>query len=284
MDYYRLTTLTDEFNISLDRLRYGVENGAIPVSLFLSQTSIVYGYFSKTGFVGQGAALYEGIISLFRKEALTLLSDKSIKIDRFILRQINKLTRESHTYPFITPLPNKVFAGWEETESSATRALALVAYCYPTENQSASSMVSQSLQGLPSVLDKPELRQFTQSLSSRPAWYFDMPKVEVNRDNICFLAEDLKKADLFSSGKRGESLLNIMVKELINAYPSKGGAALWKLVTDELWLESSPFESTNIVIDIEKGKLTWRNQKEEDSTITKASFENLVSKIKKSKK
>jgi uncharacterized protein YcfL len=47
-----------------------------------------------------------------------------------------------------------VFTGWEETTTSKNNVTAQACYCYPSEKQSTSSMLSNTLQCLASVQNK----------------------------------------------------------------------------------------------------------------------------------
>lgn len=133
MEYYRLQTLSEEFNLPLNKIRYYAEQKQLDISFFCTKQKFIYGHWKTKGFVGKGILEYEGVLTLSFENAMKLFRDGSIKVNDAELRQVEKARQVSTTYPFKEKAPNTFLYRWRSVELEDITPVTLPVRCIPTE-------------------------------------------------------------------------------------------------------------------------------------------------------
>ena len=239
MEYFRLHTLSAEFNLQLDKIRYYVEQKLLDISFFCARQKFIYGHWKTKGFVGKGILDYEGVLSLNFEDALKLFRDGSIIVHNAELRQIEKARQVSTTYPFKDKTPNTFLYRWRKVELEDITPVTLPVRCIPTELDLPDTKANFG--------NNTELNNLSNKLGSLIK--FQSEGSHLNVEDLCIYKDDLvrlmKNAELShdetqsqpsteedkeedSIGPHHKVFLNTM-----KANRQLGAAALWKVLCED---------------------------------------------------
>ena len=239
MEYYRLQTLNEDFNLPFDKIRYYVEQKQLDISFFCARQKFIYGHWKTKGFVGKGILDYEGVLTLSFENAMKLFKDGSIKVNDAELRQVEKARQVSTTYPFKEKAPNTFLYRWRRVELEDITPVTLPVRFIPTELNLPDTKANLG--------NNTELINLSNKLGSLIR--FQSKGLYLCVDDICIYKDDLvrlmEKAKLSQDGAIPQSSAEELQEEnsidphhkvFLNAMRANrqlGAASLWKVLCED---------------------------------------------------
>lgn len=239
MEYYRLQTLNEDFNLPFDKIRYYVEQKQLDISFFCARQKFIYGHWKTKGFVGKGILDYEGILTLNFEDAMKLFRDGSIIVHDAELRQVEKASQISTTYPFKEKPPNTFLYRWRKVELEDITPVTLPVRFIPTELNLPDTKANLG--------NNTELINLSNKLGSLIR--FQSKGLYLCVDDICIYKDDLvrlmEKAKLSQDGAIPQSSAEELQEEnsidphhkvFLNAMRANrqlGAASLWKVLCED---------------------------------------------------
>ena len=111
--YYRLSELNRTFGLSLENLRYMVENDQIRLLFKTARAKYLIGLLgAQNQFSGFGSAYYSGFISITKADQLTLITKNKVHCSKMWLLQESDIKRLDDDYPYKLSPPNQYIQEW----------------------------------------------------------------------------------------------------------------------------------------------------------------------------
>jgi hypothetical protein len=295
MEYYRPQELESKFSLTIEALRRLIEQDKVSVAVFSTSTKFIYG-FQKSRFHGSGICSYEGLVGLYRHDALQLLQSGKARISRGALLEPEKAKILSTDYPFQTKLPNTFVHTWNAASFKGAKVKSVDVKKYPFESKGIASVFNDAIKG--SKLLDLEIDERSASTLSR----FDNYQLTSDSDiyvlpDICVTADELYRAGVidepptpesmtkedYKVGKRSNELHELLFKILQHTDEKLSAKQCEKILASEAKLADSEreFDTAAILRDVSESELAWVSSRGNYQTFQLSSLGTTLSKLKK---
>lgn len=293
MDYYRPQELESKFNLTIEALRRLVEQDKVSVAIFSTSSKYVYG-FQKNHFHGSGVCNYEGLIGLYRHDALQLLQSGKARVSRGVLLEPEKAKILSTDYPFKTQVPNSFLHSWNAASFKGAKVKSVDVKKYPFESKSIASIIKDARVAAKS----PDL-EISERLTSTS---YDNYQLTSDSDiyklpDICVTADELYRAGVidepptlkamtkedYDVGKRSNELHELLFKILQHTNKKLPAKQCEKILVSEAQLADSEreFDTAAILRDVSESELAWVSSRGNYQTFQLSSLGTTLSKLRK---
>lgn len=274
--YYRLAELERSFGLSLENLRYLVENDQLHLIFKKPSEKYLIGLLNKQQkFIGFGSANYSGYFSLSKIDQLELIKKGKVRSNRMWLLQHSEIRRLEADYPYRLPSPNLYIQKWIKKDSiEVSDQIWAMPYLNETEG-----LARGFLTMLADFGENP-IEKDNDSLDKFPENTLIPNSMILSHDDICVTRIALKKLGLIEDDKpknaKTENAFKRLVHNLIKRHPQKGAAALWNHLYDNHETDES-LDPESILDEVGRDELSWVQGKDSARTVTKKRFRNMVS-------
>lgn len=317
--YFRLNELQYHYDITVDELRYFVEQKKLLCSFLLPSSKLVFGSTNKLGFTACGFGEFKGLISVSNSASLELFQKERTR-PRLVIIRDGEFSHYSTEYPYSVSVPNSVIQDWQPSSLSKAKPNILLAKMRPYEASSGTALLSEVTEVLKSFsqADKEVDNPWAQRLNDKNIKKLYSEGFTFNLADTCFYIKDLKSLGLLKSDRdvamvrknqkhlersglpdssvsasneissyynRG-SKTNRIVSNLVDYAPTSKSSELWTLLRrslndDELLDQLDPDRE---ILDMTPNEIIWNVPEEAPShqkQIKRSTFNNVLAKIKK---
>ncbi|PKH88643.1 hypothetical protein [Colwellia sp. Bg11-28] len=265
-DYYRLSELQSKFGFSEYDYIYLCEQHNNPIHFFVFSKYFVITEADFTEIRVVGVVNYKGVITLKPHDRRRLLQQGSISITE-------------------CDLLNKSSITMYETPSGI-----LIDNCfdsrYVLKSLDVNAIPNHSINGR--VIDEKNREMMhTESDLLTTTLSFELNDMVVTPKDIDWAKSHLFPTDEMpkkeeDSGER-ENVFHLYLKGLIKAHPRKGASALWNHILQQHSEENDLIDPYFLLREMSTDKIIWGQENDNDRTMTKGTFKNLVSRFQKNK-
>ena len=293
MEYYRPQELKSKFSLTIEALRRLVEQNKLSVSVFSNSSKFVYG-FQKSRFHGSGVCNYEGLVGLYRHDAIQLLQSGKARISRGILLEPEKARFLSTDYPFQTKLPNSFVYSWNAASFKGAKIKSVDVKKYPFETKSIASVIKDAIDASKSpdleIGERPTSTSFDSYQLTSDSDIYKLP-------DICVTADELYRAGVidkpptpepttkedYNVGKRSNELHELLFKILQHTDKKLSAKQCEKILASEAKLADSEreFDTAAILRDVSESELAWVSSRGNYQTFQLSSLGTTLSKLRK---
>ena len=280
--YYRLGELNRTFGLSLENLRYMVENDQIRLLFKTARAKYLIGLLgAQNQFSGFGSAYYSGFISITKADQLTLITKNKVHCSKMWLLQESDIKRLDDDYPYKLSPPNQYIQEW--IKKDAIEASDNVwAIPYLTEHNG----LGRGIVSLIADLAGKQVSESDAAINKLPEYTLTTSPLILTHDDICLSRQTLVRRGIISDEKvkpqtkpdkrRTENASLRLVQNLIKLYPTIGASALWEYLREN-HEEDESLDPESIICEVGRDELTWIDGTNTEKTMTKKRFRNMVS-------
>jgi hypothetical protein len=290
-EYYRLDELEKRFNILPSTILYFVESSQVGLYTFIDNLKVMYGgYYKGKGFIGFGHGYYRGPVELRRSDQISILKRSKIRVVEFILVDGSNVINHSQEYAFTIELPNKYLHGWEPKDIPILAGKKLAGKIYPRQGMDSLKIITNALEYYKKSVNSQSsdannlLTDNPQSLSAI-GYLIELEDIVISHEALEKIlttnsAEIVPATEKSVNPKsRSDNASLRLVRNLIKLYPTKGASALWEYLRENHETDES-LDPESILDEVGRGKIIWIDDKKNERSMSKKSFQNMVSKEK----
>ena len=280
--YYRLGELNRTFGLSLEYLRYMVENDQIRLLFKTAHAKYLIGLISaQSQFSGFGSAYYSGFISITKADQLTLITKNKVHCSKMWLLQQSNIKRLDDVYPYKLSPPNQYVQEWIEKDclEASDNVWAIP---YLTEHNG----LGRGIVSLIADLAGTQVSESDAAINKLPEYTLTTSPLILTHDDICISRQALIRLGIVNDEKvnaktqpdksRTENASRSLVQNLIKLYPTLGASALWDYLRKN-HEEDESLDPESIICEVGRDELTWVDGTNTEKTMTKKRFRNMVS-------
>lgn len=300
--YYRLGELERSFGLSLENLRYMVENDQIRLLFKAAHAKYLIGLLgAQNQFSGFGSAHYSGFICITKADQLTLITKHKVHCSKMWLLQQSKIMRLDADYPYKHCLPNQYVQEWIKKDSIEASDN-VWAIPYLTEH----SGLGRGIVSLIADLAGKQPSDSDAAINKLPEYTLTTSALILTHDDICVtrgalirlgLLEDLtvprvpehekqtlSQADLGVKPKERTNDFHELLACIISAMPELTAKGVWTVLEKEVSESEGDreFDKYNILRDMSGNELYWMSRHNNASYFKFSSIGPTLSNIKKS--
>jgi hypothetical protein len=263
-DYYRLNELEQKFGFSSYDYIYLCEQFNNPIRFYIYSRYFLVTKPTFTEVEILGVAAYKGVINLKPKDRKRLLQDNKVEITECGLAKKTSIT--------MLESPSEIFV---KNCLSIRHIIQPLNFDNISEIDINARIIEEKNRGMMHT----ETDLLTASLS---LYLQDMVVTleDIDWAKKCLFNEGYIRETKESESER-ENIFHTYLKKLIQAHPRKGASALWSYILQQFTEENDLIDPYYILREMSSDKIIWGQGNDIDRTMTKASFKNLVSNLKK---
>lgn len=293
MEYYRPQELESNFNLTIEAVRRLVEQNKLSIAVFSTSSRFVYG-FQKSRFHGSGVCNYEGLVGLYRHDALKLLQSGKARISRGVLLEPEQARILSTNYPFQTKLPNSFVYSWNAASFKGAKVKSVDVKKYPLETKSIASVIKDAIVASKSpdleISERPTSTSFDNYQLTSDSNIYKLPDICVTADELYragvidepLTPEPTNKED-YNVGKRSNELHELLFNILQHTDKKLSAKQCEKILASEAKLPDSEreFDTAAILRDVSESELAWVSSRGNYQTFQLSSLGTTLSKLRK---
>jgi hypothetical protein len=292
-EYYRITELKDRFNVSVEDIKYLVENSKIELVFYNEVNQYIFGgWLEGKGFVGYGSLNYSGLVKIAEQEQRKLLLNENISIKSFRLLNKKNISNVNHNYPYKSPLPNAFLYAWQPKAIKDIEWIYIPAKLFHHEKEhhfrSMGNMIKDAMSSFDTaqeVLAKTDTSVFDKA----PKKGFYHEGIELQFSDSCVLHDDLVKLNIIqqelSNNSNAQSCpskrpIDTLLISILKQFPKDKPAELWSKLQADISQATRLLDIDEIIDEVGEKELFWYDLEGEPQTLKRKSFYNLIRKLK----
>lgn len=291
-EYYRITELKDRFNVTVEDIKYLVENSKIELVFYNEVNQYIFGSWQKNkGFIGYGSLNYSGLVKIEEKDQRKLINEKlSVKYFRLVNKK--DITDVNHSYPYESPLPNAFIYAWQPKAISDINGDYVPAKLFHCEKEHHLRSMGNMLKDAMSSFDAAQevlAKTDTSVFDKVPKKAFYHEGIELQFSDSCVLHDDLVKLNIIqqelSNNSNAQSCpskrpIDTLLISILKQFPKDKPAELWNKLQADISQATRLLDIDEIIDEVGEKELFWYNLEGEPQTLKRKSFYNLIRKLK----
>ena len=287
--------LEKKFKLTLEDIRYLVEQDKISVAFFSTSTKFIFG-FQKRRFHGCGICKYEGLFGLYRDDALKLFQSGKVSVGKGVLLEPEKADILSTDYPFKTQLPNGLIHSWNPASFKGSTVKIVDVIKYPFESKSIASVFNDAIKHLKTgALENAEKSVTT--FTGYDDYQLSHNSTTYKLEDTCVPTFELYRAGFINEspiarsvgqeeypvGKRTNELHELLFKILQQTDKKLSAKQCEKILVSEseLHIDERLYDTGGILRAVSDSELAWESSRGNYQTIQLSSLGTTLSKLRK---
>ena len=290
-EYYRISELKDRFDVSVEDIKYLVENSKIELVFYIESHQYIYGGWLKDkGFVGYGSLNYCGLVKISEQEQHDLVLKDNIKLRCFRLIDRKNISNVNHDYPYETSPPHAFIYAWQPKSIKSIEWDYIPAKLFHNEQEHHLRTVGNMFKDAVAIFDVAPKSPPKENLMDRiPKKGFYHDGIKLQFSDSCVLHKDLVALNIIKPEltvntnqppSKSERLIDILLTRLLDQFPDDKPAKVWEKLKADLNNEPRLFDIDEIIDEIDLDTLYWFDDKADVNKMKKKSFYNLIKKLK----
>ena len=274
-DYYRLSELERDLNISNEDVLYWIENNLVRFVIPRPQAKYIYGGYHKenNNFIGCGVAYYKGLIRVSKQEESRIFKTGKGTVYELRLIDADLIVHHSANYEFEVPLPNGFMELWQAIDDIpflASKLGSTPPKLYPSDGKKTWELVKSALESMSTNQPK-EVPD--DALLAQP--------IAIKKEELCITHADLIRLGQLSNDEpqatidlsptdskkflnkpKFENDFDALLYRVLSDNPNIRNKAVIKALTEDAETEEDArkYDDQNILVDEVDGVLGWRDR------------------------
>lgn len=281
---YCIDELEIKFGFTNHDITYLINEGLLLPFVQVSNFNFIAGRNIDNGFLGNATGIISGKVFLLQSHVSELLKKGKLSTNSFWLKgREDILSWRTAKPPNIENVKNEVYSWSPTTIDNVTWPL-LIKNGLETEPNAAKELLKR----IPQLLGKntPEdkafsaktLEKYSDQVTVCRQLTFNTEDVLVSSENIILI-----QAKMSNRSPTTVNALRNLVDHLVKMYPTKGGAALYRILVSESKNENDEIDPKSILIDADEESTFYRGLNGKELKVSRKRFLNIVSEIKNKK-
>ena len=270
-----------------------------PVLYIAGKQMLIFTPETRHEWVGHAVVKYRGHYSAQKTVISALLDGEERKLGQGWGRILDQAGIEqiSHKYPFQTPRPFGTLVDWRILDEKTEHIYQKSATPLPNEGDTLLGVLNSfanKLNKTKVIKDNPqkkitvsyetpkrELNFNVNSLIKPEAIRIPKSEVEAFKRSIALASKELPLLGAQSKTSTRSSQLHELVSRILKTDPKLSAKRIWQVLVEESVQDEPLFDTDHILLVIDANGLTWVSRDGNEQPLKWASFQSLVSRVRK---